>query len=522
MIYSLQQFRVAYSTHLWVRTATSTTLLVYAVALYWLPGGFPPWAWRVLFQLLPALPRLWALQGVTLMFPFVVLLLYALSLFLLWGVLLFAALKIAQHWWQELGGGEQQQRSFGSETQQFVWSAQDTSRKVTTTTVGGPQSSSSPVARTTTNPRGKASPSASSTNGQLTSTRTPAFSEGQAAALSTRGQYKDKRQPADRSLSEARSLPRALSSRSFQSFAERTEESQYGGGKAWSRNDDAMHMSFSLSSKTPSPKEVAPMQSSNPIALHIGGETDPGLTRTYGPNEDTVLVIEEAHLTKGQQLPIALVAVADGMGGHANGQQASQTAISILRDTLLPTLRSGAASDMTCVDLLHIGVQRANTALYEYNQTHVWMGTTLTAALIFGTTAHIVNVGDSRTYLYRPSEGLCRVTRDHSLVEELVAIGVIKPADVYTHARRNELTRCLGDKAAVEIDAFTLSLYAGDVLLLCSDGLWEMVRDPDIEQLVAPSPRDARHLTQLLIQAALNRGGKDNVSVIVVELARTL
>lgn len=225
-------------------------------------------------------------------------------------------------------------------------------------------------------------------------------------------------------------------------------------------------------------------------------------------------------MTKGRQFPIALVAVADGMGGHANGQQASQTAISVLRDTLLPALRSSDASDMACIEMLHLGVQRANAAIYKQNQTHFWMGTTLTAALVFGPTAHLVNVGDSRTYLYRPAEGLCRVTRDHSLVEELVAAGLIEPADVYTHPYRNQLTRCLGNEAEVAIDSFTVPLCVGDVLLLCSDGLWEMVRDSDIEHMVAPSPRDAQHLAQLLIQAALNRGGKDNVSVITVELAR--
>jgi serine/threonine protein phosphatase PrpC len=489
MIYPFQQFRVAYSTHRWVRRVTSTTLLVYVIALYWLPGGFPPWAWRVLFQLVPALPRLWALQGVTFVFPFVVLLLYSLSLLFLWGVLLFATIKMAQHWLQELRGG-QKQRSFGSGTQQSVWIAQEMARKATTTTEGRTQRPSSPASFTTTGSGRKASSSVSSTNGQRTHTRTPVFSEHQADVRSMAGQQRDQRQPADRLLSEARSLPTTLSRQSsFQSFSERT-------------------------------KEVSPMQSSTIIALHIGGETDPGLTRAYAPNEDTILVIEESHVAKGQQFPIALVAIADGMGGHANGQQASQTAISILRDTLLPALRSSETSEMACIELLHIGVQRANAALYEQNKTHFWMGTTLTAALIFGATAHLVNVGDSRTYLYRPAEGLCRVTHDHSLVEELVAAGLIESADIYTHPYRNQLTRCLGNEAEVKIDSFTALLSGGDVLLLCSDGLWEMVRDPDIEHMVAPSPRNAQHLAQLLIQAALNRGGKDNVSVIVVERAR--
>jgi serine/threonine protein phosphatase PrpC len=140
----------------------------------------------------------------------------------------------------------------------------------------------------------------------------------------------------------------------------------------------------------------------------------------------------------------------------------------------------------------------------------------MTGAIVFGTTAHIVSVGDSRTYLYRPLQGLKQITRDHSLVAELVAAKLITPDEVYTHPRRNEITRCLGDNEEVKIDSFIVPLEVGDILLLCSDGLWEMVRDPDIEELITASPRQADQLTELLIQAALNRGGADNVSVIVV------
>jgi serine/threonine protein phosphatase PrpC len=208
------------------------------------------------------------------------------------------------------------------------------------------------------------------------------------------------------------------------------------------------------------------------------------------------------------------------MGGHADGQQASQLVIQVMRETILPVLRDNGADERMCAHMLYVGVQRANFTLYQCNQQrHAMMGTTMTGVLIFGTRAHIVSVGDSRTYLYRPSKGLAQVTRDHSIVAELVAAKIIAPEEIYTHPKRNEVTRCLGKEAEVEIDTFTVSLQSGDVLLPCSDGLWEMVHDPEIEELVASFPRDAQHLSELLIQAALNRGGKDNVSVIVVELA---
>jgi serine/threonine protein phosphatase PrpC len=217
---------------------------------------------------------------------------------------------------------------------------------------------------------------------------------------------------------------------------------------------------------------------------------------------------------------MGIFVVADGMGGHADGQQASQLVIQVMRETVLPVLRDAGADERMCAHMLYAGVQRANFTLYQRNQQrHAMMGTTMTGAVVFGTRAHIVSVGDSRTYLYRPSKGLAQVTRDHSIVAELVAAKIIAPEEIYTHPKRNEVTRCLGKEAEVEIDTFTVPLQAGDILLPCSDGLWEMVHDPEIEELVASVPRDAQHLSELLIQAALHRGGKDNVSVIVVEVA---
>jgi serine/threonine protein phosphatase PrpC len=262
--------------------------------------------------------------------------------------------------------------------------------------------------------------------------------------------------------------------------------------------------------------EAPPAQEDHSLHLLIGIGSDPGLVRKRSPNEDSVLAVQETRTTKIGSFPVGLFVVADGMGGHADGQLASQLVIQSIRDTILPALRS-EADEMACAELLQSGVQQANFTLYQRNlERHAMMGTTMTGAIVFGTTAHIVSVGDSRTYLYRPLQGLKQITRDHSLVAELVAAKLITPDEVYTHPRRNEITRCLGDNEEVEIDSFIVPLEVGDILLLCSDGLWEMVRDPDIEELITSSPRQAEQLSELLIQAALNRGGADNVSVIVV------
>ena len=252
----------------------------------------------------------------------------------------------------------------------------------------------------------------------------------------------------------------------------------------------------------------------------VGVGWNPGIKRKNAPNEDGLAAIQGTCTHREHIVPFDLFIVADGMGGHANGQEASRLAIQTMTQVVLQSVvMCGELNDASFTDVLANGVQQANLAIWSHNREQSSdMGTTLTAALVVGAKAYVVNVGDSRTYLYRPSEGLSQITRDHSLVARLVANGVILPDEIYTHPRRNQIERSLGDKDRAQVDSFIIDLRKHDWLLLCSDGLWEMVRDPEIEHIMQQMSEPTQ-MSETLIQAALKGGGADNVSVIVARMA---
>jgi serine/threonine protein phosphatase PrpC len=257
------------------------------------------------------------------------------------------------------------------------------------------------------------------------------------------------------------------------------------------------------------------------LSLAVGTRSDPGIKRKHKPNEDSLFAMQGARTHNSRPQQFGLFVVADGMGGHANGQDASRLAIQTMIDFMLPKVSNGEQmNDEAFLKLMGDGVQASNQAVHGRNmESHADMGTTMTAALVIGSTAYVANVGDSRTYLYREGQGLSKVTQDHSVVASLVEAGIIKPDDIYTHPKRNQIYRSLGEKPVVEVDTFKVDLLPGDKLLLCSDGLWDMVRDPLIQDVLGKPAEDPNETGQKLIKAALNGGGEDNVSVIVVQFA---
>jgi PPM family protein phosphatase len=203
-----------------------------------------------------------------------------------------------------------------------------------------------------------------------------------------------------------------------------------------------------------------------------------------------------------------LFAVADGMGGAQAGEVASKLAAAALEDT-----DSGSSSGQERVVSL---IQEANRRVYARANTDPatsGMGTTMTVALVEGQVVTIGHVGDSRAYLVRAGR-LEQLTEDHSLVNELLKSGKLSPQEAETHPQRSVITRAVGTDPDVDVDAFTVDALEGDVFLLCSDGLTDMVDDEGILDVVERYHDDLDRVAKSLVSAANRGGGEDNITVI--------
>jgi PPM family protein phosphatase len=237
------------------------------------------------------------------------------------------------------------------------------------------------------------------------------------------------------------------------------------------------------------------------MRLRLGAATDVGRMRTN--NEDSYL----------SEPPVA--AVADGMGGHNAGEVASAIAIEELA-----ALRGKGPwpNEKAATDDLKQAIVRANRRIREAaaaDRELNGMGTTLVAVLEDGDSVHLANVGDSRAYLLRQGE-LTQVTVDHTLVQELVDDGRLSPKDAERHPQRSMITRALGVDHQVEIDLFTYKLLSGDRLVLCSDGLSDVLNPPQIRNALL-RVRDPQQTAERLVALAVEGGGPDNVTVIVID-----
>ena len=251
--------------------------------------------------------------------------------------------------------------------------------------------------------------------------------------------------------------------------------------------------------------------------------THPGIVRMHKPNEDYAYASHGWCSFCERTVPYTVLIVSDGMGGHSNGQVAAQTTVTTVVDTLLPQLGSGRFSSFDEIaSLLEEAIQRANKRIWNCRSSQTTMGATVTAVLRVDTQVSVANVGDSRTYLFRPENSLQAITRDHSVVADMVRAGKITSEEVYTHPERNKIYRALGCSEVVEVDMVMSDCCERDVLLLCSDGLWEMVRDHEITSILALPHATADEMVSELVSSALKHGGRDNISAVVLQVSHDI
>jgi len=245
--------------------------------------------------------------------------------------------------------------------------------------------------------------------------------------------------------------------------------------------------------------------------LEAASLSDVGLQRSN--NEDSYLYwepdTEEDFQSKGR-----LAIVADGMGGYEGGQEASRLAVETVRHIYEREFKGDPQRALiTGFESAHAGIHRYAVEHPEFHG----MGTTCTALAIVGHRVYFAHVGDSRLYLVR-GETISRLTRDHSYVGRLVESGIVRSEDAESHPQRHILTAALGSGRDVEphVPEEPIPLHDGDMLILCTDGLWSLVGDPEIAK-AARTNAPAEACTQL-VKMALDRGGPDNVTVIVLRV----
>ncbi len=267
------------------------------------------------------------------------------------------------------------------------------------------------------------------------------------------------------------------------------------------------------------------------MRLDIAAQTDIG--RRKKKNEDSCGVFRDD--TPGLRFfeEGALLCVADGLGGHLGGEIASKLAVSHVKDLLKedpPPMPNGVddvdARAVGPLKAIRTSILRANDSIYRDNLAHglvangTAMGTTMLAVLIEPGQAYVGNVGDSRCYLIRDGE-IVGHTEDHSWVDEQVKLGLMSKAEAAVDRRKNVVTRCVGTHPETEVDTYRWALSPGDLLLLCTDGLVNMVTDDDIKRILRKNGT-AAEMAQALVSLANENGGKDNITVIIANISPSL
>lgn len=250
--------------------------------------------------------------------------------------------------------------------------------------------------------------------------------------------------------------------------------------------------------------------------ITVGQSTHVGKVRNN--NQDSMLSFLAASSSVEENPDFGLFVVADGMGGHHDGEKASAIVVRVLASQVtsniyLPIL-SQDGDAMPITEAMVNSVQQANNEVIKNVPEG---GTTVTAVAIIRDLAHIVHVGDSRAYLIT-EDGMEQITRDHSLVQRLIELDQLTREEAEHHPQKNVLYRAIGQNEQLEVDTLTRRLPANSRLLLCSDGLWSLVEEREIYEIAMnePNPQQA---SEKLIALANERGGMDNITVVIVKIS---
>lgn len=290
-------------------------------------------------------------------------------------------------------------------------------------------------------------------------------------------------------------------------------------GESDEDNEPAAKQPQQQPTEMPGKTRELPSEEQTPLAnLHItfGQATDVGQQRE--DNQDSVFSSFAANHSDPDLPDFGLFIVADGMGGHEHGKAASAlvartVAATVLNSIYVPMV-NGEGDVPPLTEAMVNAIETANSRVY--NDLPDKCGTTCTAIATVGNRAYIAHVGDSRAYFIQGEE-MEQVTRDHSVVQRLIEVGQLKPEDAANHPRSSELYRVVGFNESVEVDVMSRRLPPQTTLMLCSDGLWGMVEDAAILDMLSNTP-DPQIASHKLVALANVNGGADNISVIVVRV----
>jgi serine/threonine protein phosphatase PrpC len=278
----------------------------------------------------------------------------------------------------------------------------------------------------------------------------------------------------------------------------------------------------------------------------VGYISDKGRKAKY--NEDMLLIVQGLCVTLPlPPHPFCLCAVADGLQGQPGksngGHEASRLALETVADILIPLLSTHPHAtaltrpttsngdkpasntipkllikDAVLEQWVRDAIQQANRVIYHCNADYdITMASTLTVSLLYKRRLYLASIGDSRAYRYNAQAGLQCLTRDHTLAADLVEAELLQPGELYSSPKRHQHYRYLGQNYRVSIDLYQCDLEVGDIILLCTDGLWHMVRDEQIREIIEQE-KDAQKLAIALMETANNAGGEGNISAIAINV----